>query len=57
KHFFMCAFAATDWTLWTRNFELAKIQYKHVIEDAQTKDASMFQHLLVTLENQKGWQN
>ncbi|KAF8575388.1 hypothetical protein K439DRAFT_1623622 [Ramaria rubella] len=57
KHYFMCAFAGTGWTLWTRNFELAKLQYKHIIEDARTEDAYMFRHLLVTLENRKGWQN
>jgi len=40
-----------------RNFELAKLQYKHLVENAWTKDGYHFQHLLVTLENQKGWQS
>ncbi|KAF8578165.1 hypothetical protein K439DRAFT_1621520 [Ramaria rubella] len=57
KHYFMRAFAASGWTIWTRNFELAKLQYKHVVEDAHTDDRYRFQHLLVTLENRKGWQH
>jgi len=40
-----------------RNFELAKLQYKHIVENAWTEDGYNFQHLLVTLENQKGWQS
>ena len=39
-----------------RNFELAKLQYKHTIENTCTEDGYNFSHLLVTLENQKGWQ-
>ncbi|KAF8592785.1 hypothetical protein K439DRAFT_1505031 [Ramaria rubella] len=57
KHYFMRAFAASGWTIWTRNFELAKLQYKHVVEDAHTDDRYRFRYLLVTLENQKGWQH
>ena len=40
-----------------RNFELAKLQYKHLVENAQTEDGYHFKHLLVTLENWKGWQS
>ncbi|KAF8508410.1 hypothetical protein JB92DRAFT_3120946 [Gautieria morchelliformis] len=57
KHYFMCAFAASGWTIWTRNFELAKLQYKHIIEDAWTDDRYRFRHLVVILEHQKGWEN
>ncbi|KAF8583867.1 hypothetical protein K439DRAFT_1347615, partial [Ramaria rubella] len=57
KHYFMRAFAASGWTIWTRNFELAKLQYKHIVEDAYTDDRYRFRHLLVTLENCKGWQH
>ncbi|KAF8574598.1 hypothetical protein K439DRAFT_1371977, partial [Ramaria rubella] len=57
KHYFMRAFAASGWTIWTRNFELTKLQYKHIVEDAYTDDRYRFRHLLVTLENRKGWQH
>ncbi|KAF8506392.1 hypothetical protein JB92DRAFT_3122185 [Gautieria morchelliformis] len=57
KHYFMRAFAASGWTIWTRNFELAKLQYKHIIEDAWTDDRYRFQHLVITLEHRKGWKN
>ncbi|KAF8589206.1 hypothetical protein K439DRAFT_1612926 [Ramaria rubella] len=57
KHHLMRAFAASGWTIWTRNFELTKLQYKHIVEDAYTDDRYRFRHLLVTLENCKGWQH
>jgi hypothetical protein len=40
-----------------RNFELAKLQYKHIVEDAWMDDRYRFRHLVVTLEHRKGWQN
>ncbi|KAF8516972.1 hypothetical protein BU17DRAFT_67252 [Hysterangium stoloniferum] len=38
KHFMMRAFATSGFTLWTQNFELAKLQYKHLTMDLKTND-------------------
>ena len=40
----------------SRNFELAKLQYKHLVENAYADDGYHHKHLLVTLENRKGRQ-
>ncbi|KAF8523185.1 hypothetical protein BU17DRAFT_64076 [Hysterangium stoloniferum] len=38
KHFMIHAFATSRFTLWTRNFKLTKLQYKHITLDLKTND-------------------
>ncbi|KAF8519606.1 hypothetical protein BU17DRAFT_47589 [Hysterangium stoloniferum] len=55
KHFMMCAFATSGFTLWTRNFELAKLQYKHLTLDLKTNDDYRYAHFKVSLLDRKNW--
>ncbi|KAF8506350.1 hypothetical protein BU17DRAFT_71311 [Hysterangium stoloniferum] len=55
KHFMMHAFATSEFTLWTRNFELAKLQYKHLTLDLKTNDDYRYAHFKVSLLDRKNW--
>ncbi|KAF8527497.1 hypothetical protein BU17DRAFT_81680 [Hysterangium stoloniferum] len=55
KHFMMRAFATSGFTLWTRNFELAKLQYKHLTLDLKTNDNYRYAHFKVSLLDRKNW--
>ncbi|GBE89856.1 hypothetical protein SCP_1701820 [Sparassis crispa] len=55
KHLLFRAFAATGWTLWSRNFETAALKRKHYIPNAQGPwGAKPFFKL--ELVDRKGWQ-
>ncbi|KAJ7231544.1 hypothetical protein C8J57DRAFT_1091714 [Mycena rebaudengoi] len=56
KHLMFKAFASTAWTVWSRNFELVKLQEKHLtfgLEDPQALNTPYFE---LYLTNRKGWQ-
>ncbi|KAF8514460.1 hypothetical protein BU17DRAFT_68392 [Hysterangium stoloniferum] len=55
KHFMMRAFATSGFTLWTRNFELAKLQYKHITLDLKTNDDYKYAYFKVSLLDRKNW--
>ncbi|KAF8509223.1 hypothetical protein BU17DRAFT_70526 [Hysterangium stoloniferum] len=68
KHFMMRAFATSGFTLWTcevpanlnyliyfRNFELAKLQYKHITLDLKTNDDYKYTYFKVSLLDRKNW--
>ncbi|KAF8526186.1 hypothetical protein BU17DRAFT_40782, partial [Hysterangium stoloniferum] len=55
KHFMMHAFATSGFTLWTQNFELAKLQYKHLTLDLKTNDNYRYAHFKVSLLDRKNW--
>ncbi|KAF8509080.1 hypothetical protein BU17DRAFT_70598 [Hysterangium stoloniferum] len=49
------AFATSGFTLWTRNFKLAKLQYKHITLDLKTNDDYKYTYFKVSLFNRKNW--
>ncbi|KAF8510373.1 hypothetical protein BU17DRAFT_55462 [Hysterangium stoloniferum] len=57
KHLLMRAFASSGWTLWTRNFELAKLRAKHYKQHMRTQDEYQWEYDECHLEQRKGWQH
>ncbi|KAJ7742394.1 hypothetical protein B0H14DRAFT_2407147, partial [Mycena olivaceomarginata] len=56
KHLAFKCFASTSWTIWSRCFELVKLQRKHLtfgLEDSNTFNTPYFE---LQLTNRKGWQ-
>ncbi|KAJ6496756.1 hypothetical protein DFH09DRAFT_1103549 [Mycena vulgaris] len=56
KHLEYKAFASTAWTIWSRNFELVKLQEKDLtfgLEDPRALNTPYFE---LNLTNRKGWQ-
>ncbi|KAJ7690479.1 hypothetical protein B0H17DRAFT_1134289 [Mycena rosella] len=56
KHLEFKAFASTAWTVWSRNFELVKLQEKDLsfgLQDPRALNAPYFE---LHLTNRKGWQ-
>ncbi|KAJ6579771.1 hypothetical protein B0H10DRAFT_1962836 [Mycena sp. CBHHK59/15] len=56
KHLEYKAFASTAWTIWSRNFELVKLQEKDLtfgLEDPRALNTPFFE---LNLSNRKGWQ-
>ncbi|KAF8530352.1 hypothetical protein BU17DRAFT_79070 [Hysterangium stoloniferum] len=57
KHLLMRAFASSGLTLWTRNFELAKLRAKHYKQHMRTQDEYQWEYDECHLEQRKGWQH
>jgi hypothetical protein len=53
---FIRAFATTGFTLWTRNFELAKLRHQDIEWDCRGRTPYNIPYFLVSLKNRKGWQ-
>ncbi|KAJ7435010.1 hypothetical protein B0H11DRAFT_1937995 [Mycena galericulata] len=56
KHLMFKAFSSTGWTIWSRNFELIKLQEKDLtfgLEDSQAFNTPYFE---LRLRDRKGWQ-
>ncbi|RDB27874.1 hypothetical protein Hypma_002250 [Hypsizygus marmoreus] len=55
-HGLMRAFSASGTTLWTRNFELCKLQARHITWGLVGPAPAFSPYFSVFLENRKGWQ-
>ncbi|KAH7903207.1 hypothetical protein BJ138DRAFT_1021002, partial [Hygrophoropsis aurantiaca] len=56
EHLLIRAYISSGFTLWTRNFELTKLQQKDIGWDCKGPAPYFIPHFSVNLTNRKGWQ-